>query len=480
MPPKTNINKIHQSTRLPQITNRFNEQWINDQYCNMLLSKAVSWESTKPSYAQYPLVVHKMRMMASVGSHVVIEVSTDVDKQLMSDYTRDGIMIATIVSYTSETNITCVVYKVGEVNELANNNLIPIQSGSGYGLQELMKTKYTVVVSEKDIIDYAFIFTLEDIEEDLINFYGITNCYLLRFQIDDGIIIDIINYLTFPCESDDYYFSQRSYHAKIWYGICKIQDALWKVMNSQSERQVTVVRVPLSIEDITLDYIAYRCVGGVNKVKINTRGRIRSITTKGLKRKSGRARNKLHLLRFETTAQMLLLRSIIGSTSTVGIRRRRPKLGCTDKLDYNNTINLILGIDNDDVQQNALTVHKYIHHDSIDLVADEYESYMVVRYDSYIYNHHGISNEMIDVSNNTYVNEVTSAISQNTINENDRYSSIRVGQILSRGEHCLFEISSVTPDHAVLRYVDPEEMAGQEIIERDFTLLDQQIQDYNS
>lgn len=80
---------------------------------------------------------------------------------------------------------------------------------------------------------------------------------------------------------------------------------------------------------------------------------------------------------------------MIGDSCTIGICYRRPKMGTTDKLEYNNTINVILG------KENTELISLY----SIDFVVDsKFKTYMVVRYESYNYNQSGVTNENIDVS----------------------------------------------------------------------------------
>lgn len=441
-----------------------------------MLIQAVSWEATLPNYGHYPFFAKSMKTFLSVGSNVVIKTKSEADKKLLSEFGLDGTVVATILSYSSEDEITCVIYQHTELLQPCCNPPLPLMSGPSYGLKEIVKTRNKVVVSANDIVDHAFVFTIIDVEADVINHYGITNCYLLRYQFDNNTKEDIEHHVKFPCESMGYPFIQRTLAAKIWYGITRIQDALWKVMNSESERQITIVRVPLVIDDETLDYIAYRCGDEVKKITINTKGRKRCITTKGLKRKAGRARNNLSILRFETEAQLVTLRKIIGKTTTVGIRRRRPKIGTTDQLELNNTINLIVGKNNNNNQQPALTTQRYIRHESIDLVVDANDKFMIVRYDSYNYNRKGVTNESSDLSENAYVVEILSGIAE--VRCNNQY--VRIGHLLSRDNVMLLRVTSVLTNHAVLECIAPAEIAGESFIENDLILLEREIRAYNS
>lgn len=231
----------------------------------MMFTKAVSWESTYPNYLQSTIAVKNMRMNISVGSHVVVKVKTPLESNIISEYAIGGTIVVTIVSYTSDDNISCVLFRNAQSVKQSYNIPSPIMSGLGYGMNELFRTKYQVVISVDDIIDYAFIFSHDDIEQDVISYYGICHAYLVRFQFDNGVVEPVEGFFKFPCESEPERFYERSHVAKIWYGVTRIQDGLWKVMNSESERQVMVVRVPLNIDEGVLDYIVYRCNGEVKK-----------------------------------------------------------------------------------------------------------------------------------------------------------------------------------------------------------------------
>lgn len=57
-------------------------------------------------------------------------------------------------------------------------------------------------------------------------------------------------------------------------------------------------------------------------------------------------------------------------------------------------------------ENNQLTTKRYIYHDSIDFVFDEYDMYMIVRYDCYNYNQMGLTNEHSDETSNDYVTNI--------------------------------------------------------------------------
>lgn len=336
---------------------------------------------------------------------------------------------------------------------------------------------YKISVSVDKIIDLAFIFSLDDMEDDVTNFFGISNCYLLRHQIDKGKHEPIQHFVKFPCESDDYMCCTSSV-AKIWYDICSIQDVMWKIMNTESERQHTSVRVPVQIDEMTLEYIRYRCAGETNKILLNSRRKRRSMTLKGMKRKTRRAKRRLYLLRFETEASLIRLRQIIGESCTIGVRRRRPKIDTGDRLEFNNTINLIVGFQED--ATNKRSDKQYINNESIDFCRDEFDSYIVVRYDSYNYNSSGVTNENKNHNYNSYVTNILSGIDEMESNEREEENAVRIGQIMNRDDDAVMIVTYVNDEYAVLKYIEPYEQAGIEIRESDLELLHNQICEYNS
>lgn len=429
-------------------------------------NKFSCWEETIPHFKQSALLSPVMHVNVSVGSPVVIRHAQDEWST-----NRDDIIVGTIVSYVSESEIVCSTYElIDEVDCMASTPRIPF--GVGYGMKEVVKTTGRIVVNIHDIVDFAFIFKYDNIEDDFVEYGGINNCFLIRYQLDEGVYEDIKGYLKFPCDSSSHPFYNRSSIATIWHGITNIQETLWKVLNSESERQVTVVRVPLNVDFILLQYLLYRCSGVIGKVTVKETGVVRCVTMRGMKRVTKKSKRNVFFLRFETEQHIALFHSMIGDSSTIGIRRRRPKLGCFDKLAENNAINVILP------KSQVITTKRYVYHDSIDIVSDECNSFMMVRYGSYMYNGTRLENERSDIINNDYIMKMFSC---NEMNRTKKIQGgIRVGQILSRGTNIVAEVKSVTESAAVLIYLEPEELEGHEEIEDDLELLCRQIKEFNS
>jgi hypothetical protein len=124
------------------------------------------------------------------------------------------------------------------------------------------------------------------------------------------------------------------------------------------------------------------------------------MTTKGLKRSTLRENHKIKptMLRFETFNQLKCLRSILGNSVTIGVRKRRPKLHESDTLLPPTTLNIVVGKDENNNQPTALT--------RIDFINNQKESHLIVLYDDYNLNHNATrltNRDDNDIINNSFI-----------------------------------------------------------------------------
>lgn len=187
---------------------------------------------------------------------------------------------------------------------------------------------------------------------------------------------------TFPCQIPLHIFFRSSTALTIWNGIIIIQDVLWKIMNTESPKQVMQSdKIPALINNTLWDYLIYRC-SSVVKVR-NMKGvigKIRGNTMYGLKRRSMKVERNPCAMRFQTKQQITVLRQIFGDFSTLGCRRRRPKLNCEETLNHNNKINVMLGVEEEEVPFRNKTSQT-----CVDIGRDDIGCYVQVVYDSYVY-----------------------------------------------------------------------------------------------
>ena len=108
--------------------------------------------------------------------------------------------------------------------------------------------------------------------------------------------------------------------------------------------------------------------------------RVIARTTVGLKRESKSLKTTTYLLRFETEAQLCLLRSIFGDTVTCGVRRRRPKVGTSKYLQENDNLSFVVGYNETEVPFVKRTVRT-----GVDLRYDQRNLTVAIRYEKYQY-----------------------------------------------------------------------------------------------
>ena len=148
-------------------------------------------------------------------------------------------------------------------------------------------------------------------------------------------------------------------------------------MNRDGERQHNFATIKCDNNRTLWNYLVHRTDGVVDKVTIPSTGIIRGSTLKGCTRNAnrvGKGKNT-YLLRFETKAQLSCLRKILGISTTIGIRKRRPKLNTEDTIEPLSKLNIILGKEREDETMASTR---------IDLYMNKFETFICLHYNAYI------------------------------------------------------------------------------------------------
>ena len=127
------------------------------------------------------------------------------------------------------------------------------------------------------------------------------------------------------------------------------------------------------------DYVVRRASPLVQPVE-GQGSRVSAFTIGGMTRQSKSLKSTTYLLRFETEAQLSLLRSIFGDTVTCGIRRRRPKVGMSKFLRENDDLNVVVGSEEAETPFKKRTVQQ-----GVDLRYDNRCIAVAIRYQKYQY-----------------------------------------------------------------------------------------------
>lgn len=205
-------------------------------------------------------------------------------------------------------------------------------------------------------------------------------------------------------------------------------------------------------------------------------GKIISSTTYGLKRSSIRVSKNPYMFRFETKEQLQLLRQIIGDFSTLGCRRKRPKLRTEEKIKLNNKLNVVLGNEEEEIPFRNRT-----YRTCVDIGSDEFGSYIKVVYDSYLYTSQGMINFSDNgLSKDSYILEMMNPLRQiSSANESEniiKENIITLGSLLRRNDgNELLKVVKVTEKGITLEYILPKPRKGETIIEYDVCKIQSEI-----
>ncbi len=355
----------------------------------------ITQQVNNPLINSRPFTSSLLRLQMYVGSYVIIEGHHLNENELKN---RNGHVVIRIMSQNDNNNtihgrvfipLYTILDRVEESDNLGNP-VDPIQTGIPAGIEELVSTTKYVEACPQDIIDVCFVFHMEDVENGVVNGQGIKNCYMYRYtynlpEVPAKQQLTHVEYTPcFPSQMEEYTaeHSPSCTGFTLWKQISRLQDELFKILNRYGERQQTRYRQKFDFDATLWRYLVYRTQGIVEEVNLSTaKGNIRSMTTKGLKRHTLRenSKKKPTMLRFETFSQLKCLRSILGNSVTIGVRKRRPRLEDSDTLVPPTTLNIVVGKDD---SNNPITVLT-----RIDFINSQKDSHFIILYDDYNLNH---------------------------------------------------------------------------------------------
>ena len=275
------------------------------------------------------------------------------------------------------------VEDVGANVDTAGNEVRRIYDGIAATVVELVKTPFTVIADIDDIIDVCFVFDLDNIEDGHVFGLGIRNCYLCRYYYlpDNQRIEPFKLEESFASDNPLHTSSRRCTSSILWYSICALQDVIWKSLNRYAERQENWSKVKCNMNDTLWDYLIHRTNGLVNQVTTKSPGIIRNATLMGIERVSKRVPQTTHCLRFETKEQLLCLRKIFGDSALIGLRRRRPKLNTSDRIEPLTKVNIIVGKQSN--EDSIPEIHRS-RSSRIEFFFNDFESFICLYYEDFI------------------------------------------------------------------------------------------------
>jgi len=220
-------------------------------------------------------------------------------------------------------------------------------------IQELVKTEHCATVSNKDIIDLAFVLepVFIDIKTNIV-FLGMTNAFLCRYEWLPAseklhVIADLRSFPLTVSRSNGRPNSIKDTFPKRvfdWIGI--FQERCRRALCRYSERQGNFCHFTDEFH-FPQDVWEYLCDRfdrlGVHLTRMPRRSLVRTKTLIGLRTVTMRVTKPFDHLSFTTEQELKMLRDVFGTTCSMGLRQRRPKLGEGEKtLKWGDIINVIV------------------------------------------------------------------------------------------------------------------------------------------
>jgi len=220
-------------------------------------------------------------------------------------------------------------------------------------IMELVKTEHTEKISNEDILDLAFILDPGFIDEKTnIVFLGMESVFLCHYEWSDASqkmhnIVDLKSFPVTAMHSNGCPNSIKdSFPKRVFDWIGLIQEHCRHVLCRYSERQGNFCHFTQDF-NFPQDVWDYLCDcfhrNGVEMMRMPRRSVIRTKTLIGLRTVTMCVSKPIDHISFKTERELKVLHGIFGTTCSMGLRQRRPKLGEGEKtLKWGHIINVIV------------------------------------------------------------------------------------------------------------------------------------------
>jgi len=236
---------------------------------------------------------------------------------------------------------------------LPGHHVPDISAGACDDIQELVKTELRAEVINKDVMDLAFVLdpVFIDVKTNIV-FLGMTNAFLCRYEWIPvsqklHVIANIQSFPATPTRSNGLPISIKDTFPKRvfdWIGI--FQERCRRVLCRYSEKQGNFCHFneEFHFPQDVWEYICDRFDQlGVSLTWMPWRTLIRTKTLIGLRTVTMRVSKPIDHLCFKTERELKALREVFGTTCSMGLRQRRPKLGEGVKtLKWGDIINVVV------------------------------------------------------------------------------------------------------------------------------------------
>ena len=260
---------------------------------------------------------------------------------------------------------------------------------------EIIQTTELRVVSTRDIVNLAFVFTMEALQ-DPSNFFsscqGMILAFVLRFRFvpnnrGEPLLDEVQDGYCLPFPSS---YRSSMYHdcfaRRVWNNIISIKLEITKLLGRYSQNQGLFTREQGRLPNITKETWGFLKLQFANFFDdsgsgMSCRVRVHRVIESGGVVKAIRVKKTCTVLQFETVAHLQQLCNVFGDGVTAGQRCRLPKVSAPKTLWINDLINVVCGSGEPEPVFNKRTAQ-----DGVDLAYDgSTELFVTLRYRRYAY-----------------------------------------------------------------------------------------------
>jgi len=271
---------------------------------------------------------------------------------------------------------------------LPGHHIPDIRAHACEDIKELVKTEQRATISNEDIFDLAFVLDPGFIDEKTnVVFLGMENVFLCRYKWSDASqkmhsMADLISFPVVVLRLNGCPNSIKDTFPKhVFESIGLIQEHCRRVLCRYSERQGNFCHFTQEF-NFPQDVWEYLCdrfhKHGVEMTRMPRRSVICTKTLIGLRTVTMRVSKPIDLISFKTETELNVLRGVFGTTCSMGLRQRRPKLGEGEKtLKWGDIINVVVAHkDGDCIIRNGVQFNY-----------NGTNMRLTINYEKFIYNH---------------------------------------------------------------------------------------------
>ena len=313
-------------------------QQRDDQSQNHVSTMAVPWDSYVPRVTECPVYCQSVQAYLSPGTHVLFLV-----KETGEMVQKVGMIIGT---RSKEQEGSALEINVLDPLAGAGLSIPALTDPARHNMVEVVQTQVSIWINPSQVRNIAFVFVESALaEEHTTNgCQGIANVFLIRFRQDQSRVGPSMK----PFSSSHFeYHSSDCYALRQFLFLDRLRTAFTKLLGRYSMLQGDFVRNDHSVTMLPENWqylllnIGRDCA---QHMHLTTKKRSLRVLEPGMLLTAVRASYACELLRLETKDDLdALCKGLLGEMSLYEVRKRKPAVISPDRLQENDSLNVIIG-----------------------------------------------------------------------------------------------------------------------------------------